>query len=203
MCHYPSIITTIQQASTTTHQASTTITIRQAGMGVDLLFHIIINLYEGMDFIDKKGNINPEVAAEIQNWHKNYERKHGGNHGEDFAHGNRPNNSVCRHIHLNHGSSIERGIEAVKKELQNDEQIRHKYSTRYLSIKLLEHDKETEQVVAMLPNGDTIKRIRDNESKRIKEETNEDSETAIMDAKYGRRHFRTAEGTSTTSPQSH
>ena len=160
----------------------------KSGMGVDLLFHIIINLYEGMDFIDKKGNINPEVAAEIQNWHKNYERKHGGNHGEDFAHGNRPNNSVCRHIHLNHGSSIERGIEAVKKELQNDEQIRHKYSTRYLSIKLLEHDKETEQVVAMLPNGDTIKRIRDNESKRIKEETNEDSETAIMDAKYGLIH---------------
>ena len=160
----------------------------KSGMGVDLLFHIIINLYEGMDFIDKKGNINPEVAAEIQNWHKNYERKHGGNHGEDFAHGNRPNNGVCRHIHLNHGSSIERGIEAVKKELQNDEQIRHKYSTRYLSIKLLEHDKETEQVVAMLPNGDTIKRIRDNESKRIKEETNEDSETAIMDAKYGLIH---------------
>ena len=160
----------------------------KSGMGVDLLFHIIINLYEGMDFIDKKGNINPEVAAEIQNWHKNYERKHGGNHGEDFAHGNRPNNSVCRHIHLSHGASIERGIEAVKKELQNDEQIRHKYSTRYLSIKLLEHDKETEQVVAMLPNGDTIKRIRDNESKRIKEETNEDSETAIMDAKYGLIH---------------
>ena len=72
--------------------------------------------------------------------------------------------------------------------MQHDGQIRHKYSTRYLSIKLLEHDKETEQVVAMLPNGDTIKRIRDNESKRIKEETNEDSETAIMDAKYGLIH---------------
>ena len=43
----------------------------KSGMGVDLLFHIIINLYEGMDFIDKKGNINPEVAAEIQNWHEN------------------------------------------------------------------------------------------------------------------------------------
>ena len=160
----------------------------KTGMGVDLLFHIIINLYEGMDFIDRQGNINPEVAADLQNWHRNYERKHGGNHGEDFAHGNRPNNSVCRHIHLNHGTSIEKGIEAIKAELQNDEQIRHKYSTRYLSIKLLEMDRETEKVISHLPNAQEIIGIRDKEAKRIKEETNEDSETAIMDAKYGLIH---------------
>lgn len=163
-------------------------TVFKTGKGVDLLFHIIINLYEGADFIDSKGNINPEVAADLQNWHRNYESRHGGNHGEDFAHGTRPHNSVCRHVHLNHGPSLERSIEAIKTELQNDEQIRHKYSTRYLSIKLLEMDSETEKVVKALPNGQKILTVRDLEAQRIKEETGEDSETAIMDAKYGLIH---------------
>ena len=35
-------------------------TVFKNGRGVELLFHIIINLYEGVDFIDKEGKINPE-----------------------------------------------------------------------------------------------------------------------------------------------
>ena len=160
-------------------------TVFKTGKGVDLLFHIIINMYEGVDFIDKKGNINPQVARDIQEWHKNYEGHHGSNHGEDFAHGNKPNDSVSRHIHLNHGTVIEQGIEAIKTELKNDEQIRHKYSTRYLSIKLLEMDSETEKEISQLPNAQRIIEIRDREAARIKKDLKEDSETAIMDAKYG------------------
>lgn len=159
-------------------------TVFKTGRGVDLLFHIIINIYEGVDFLDDKGFINPDVAKDLQEWHKNYENHHGGNHGEDFAHSNRPNKSVFRHIHLNHGKYVEEGIESIKKELQNDEQIRHKYSTRYLSIKLLEMDKETEQMVQSLPNGKQIITVRDEAAKKIMKETKDDSETAIMDAKY-------------------
>lgn len=163
-------------------------TVFKTGQGVDLLFHIIINMYEGVDFIDKDGNINPEVAKDIQDWHSQYEGHHGSNHGEDFAHGEKPRDSVFRHIHLNHGNVLEQGIEAIKAELKNDEQIRHKYSTRYLSIKLLEMDSETEKVVAQLPNAKRIMEIRDREAARIKDELKEDSETAIMDAKYGLIH---------------
>ena len=160
-------------------------TVFKTGKGVDMLFHIIINMYEGVDFIDKKGNINPEVAADIQNWHETYGSDIGTEHSEDFAHGDKPNNSVYRHIHLNHGNRIEAAIEAIKTELQKDTHIRHKYSTRYLSIKLLEMDSDTEHLVRKLPNGNKIIDVRDRESSKIKEETQEDSETAIMDAKYG------------------
>lgn len=163
-------------------------TVFKTGKGVDLLFHIIINMYEGVDFIDKDGNINPEVAAEIQNWHKRYEGSHETDHTEDFAHGARPNNSVFRHVHLNHGKTLEESIEAIKREVQKDEQIRHKYSTRYLAIKLLEMDKDTEQAVERLPNAKEIMEVRDREARKILEETKEDSETAIMDAKYGLIH---------------
>ena len=163
-------------------------TVFKTGKGVDLLFHIIINMYEGVDFIDKDGNINPEVAAEIQNWHKDYETKHETGHTEDFAHGTKPNNSVYRHVHLNHGKQLEESIEAIKREVQKDEEIRHKYSTRYLAIKLLETDKDTEKTISKLPNAKEIMEVRDREARKILEETKEDSETAIMDAKYGLIH---------------
>ena len=55
----------------------------KTGMGVELLFHIIINMYEGVDFLDKNGNINPEVAKDLQDWHKHYENHHDGDHPED------------------------------------------------------------------------------------------------------------------------
>jgi ferrous iron transport protein B len=160
-------------------------TVFKNGRGVDLLFHIIINLYEGVDFIDKEGKINPEVAKDLQDWHSHYECQHEGNHEEDFAHGPKPNRNVFRHIHLNHGQYIEHGIEAVKAELKNDEQIRHKYSLRYLSIKLLEMDGSAENMVKELPNGKAVIETRDKEAEYIKRNMKEDSETAIMNAKYG------------------
>ncbi len=160
-------------------------TVFRTGKGVDLLFHIIINMYEGVDYLDKDGNINPEVAEDLQNWHKDYANDMTQEHEEDFAQGLKPKNSVYRHIHVNHGQALEQSIEAVKAEIQKDEQIRYKYSTRYLAIKLLEKDSETEAMIAHLPNAKEIIGKRDAEARRIKDDTQEDSETAIMDAKYG------------------
>ena len=160
-------------------------TVFKNGRGVELLFHIIINIYEGNDFVDKDGNINPKVAAEIAEWHKEYENHHGGDHSDDYAHGPRPNKSVYRHIHINHGQYVESGIEKVKAELMKNEKVRTKYSTRYLAIKLLEMDKDAERFVRQLDGGDKVLSIRNEASAQIKEDTKEDSETAVMDAKYG------------------
>lgn len=159
-------------------------TVFKTGKGVDLLFHIIINMYEGVDFIDSNGDINPEVARDLQDWHKDYESKHVRNHDEDFAHGSKPK-SVFRHIHINHGKYIENAIDEIKEELKSNVDIRHKYSTRYLAIKLLENDRSTEDFVGTLPNGRHILELRGKAAESIKKELKEDSETAIMNAKYG------------------
>ena len=91
-----------------------------------------------------------------------------------------------RHSHINHGPELERSIDAVKKEIGKTETIRHKYSTRFLAIKLLENDKDIEKnVIASLPNASEILRIKEQEVKRLRETINEDSEQAITDAKYG------------------
>jgi len=94
-------------------------------------------------------------------------------------------NKTGRHIHINHGQYVEQGINAVKSALEKNEHIRHKYSLRYLSIKLLEMDSSAEKVAAALPNGQEVLEARDKSAQSIKTNTQEDSETAIMNAKYG------------------
>ena len=98
-----------------------------------------------------------------------------------------------RHIHINHGPELERSIEEVKKAISQNEDIRHKYSTRFLSIKLLENDKEIENFISTLPNGKEIIAIRNKETLRIRKVMNEDSEQAITDAKIWF-YYRSFEG---------
>ena len=90
-----------------------------------------------------------------------------------------------RHQHINHGHEIENGISNIQQYLKGNDLLRLKYSTRWLAIKLMEMDKEAEKVVRQLPEYEDIIKARDVAVARIKEETEDDSETAIMDAKYG------------------
>ena len=99
--------------------------------------------------------------------------------------GREGSNAHYRHIHINHGHEIEHGIEHIQEYLKADDSIRQRYSTRYLSIKLLENDKHAEEYVSHLKSAKEIFAARDEAARRVKEETMEDSETAIMDAKYG------------------
>ena len=161
-------------------------TVCKRNIGVDRLFHVVINLYEGADFIDKKGHIHPEVAKEIMDWHQSLPNfKDHGEHPADYTHGKEPVGKVFRHIHINHGPDLEKAIDAVKEEISKNEFIRHKYSTRYLAIKLLENDPEIERFIHTLPNAVEVEKKRDKAARRIQETMNEDSESALTDAKYG------------------
>ena len=90
-----------------------------------------------------------------------------------------------RHIHINHGHEIENGIANMQKFLKGNDLLRLRYSTRWLALKLLEKDAKAEEAIAALPERDEILSARDTAVRRVKEETGTDSETAIMDAKYG------------------
>jgi ferrous iron transport protein B len=158
-------------------------TVCRRGEGVDKLFHVIIGIYEGGDFLSQKGEIRSEILEDLRDWHKPYVPDHefGSHKEEEDA---RPR-GYMRHIHINHGPELERSIEEVKKAISQNEDIRHKYSTRFLSIKLLENDREIENFISTLPNGKEIIAIRNKETLRIRKVMNEDSEQAITDAKYG------------------
>lgn len=162
-------------------------TVSKKNRGLDTLFHVVINLYEGVDFFDKQGKMNPEVLKDLTEWHDSLEDRKNNEeeHLEDYVKKPATKGRVYRHIHINHGIDLEKAIDAVKEIVSTNESIRHKYSTRFLSIKLLENDPDIEAFVKTLPNADEILHVRDKMSKRIQETMNEDCESAITDAKYG------------------
>ncbi len=99
---------------------------------------------------------------------------------------------TSRHLHINYGHEIEDGISHIQKFLKADEHIRERYSTRYLAIKMLENDAHiinyVEQHLADEHHEEEqklLKAARLKATERVLEETKTDSETAIMDAKYG------------------
>lgn len=157
-------------------------TVSRKGLGVDQLFHVIIGIYEGSDFLNQKGEIRAEIMSDLIDWHKTYVPDHEfGSHKEEKER----DEGFYRHIHINHGPDLEKAIDAVKEEISKNEYIRHKYSTRFLAIKLLENDPEIERFIRTLPNGSDIVARRDKAARRIQETMNEDSESALTDAKYG------------------
>ena len=103
-----------------------------------------------------------------------------------------------RHIHINHGHEIEQGIKDIQEHLKNSPDLRQQYSTRYLAIKLLEGDKDVERLIQPLGDSLEIFQHRDRAAQRVKEETLNDCETAIMDAKYGFIHGALEESGYTT-----
>ncbi len=130
-------------------------TVGKKGTGIEELFKLIIRMYEEAEKI-ALGQVEDSTVK-----------------------------GIVRHIHINHGNIIEKEIDAIKAEICKNEEIRHKYSTRFLSIKLLEMDKEVETVIHLLPNSKKIIDQRDKSIKNIHISLNEDSEAAVTNAKYG------------------
>ena len=93
----------------------------------------------------------------------------------------------ARHLHINYGHEIEDGIRHIQQYIKPEPSIHRRYSTRYVALKLLEHDTNIVEFVRQKA-GDKARAIlaeRDMAAARVFEETGDDSETAIMDAKYG------------------
>ena len=91
---------------------------------------------------------------------------------------------LSRHIHINHGQEIEKSIRRVQPFIANNEQLKATYSTRYLTIKYLEEDKDVEALLNAMPNIQDIRNARADEKKRIRQLLDCSPETAIVDAKY-------------------
>ena len=92
---------------------------------------------------------------------------------------------VIRHIHINYGEVLEKGITNVRHAIKQNGNVAKSLSKRYLSIKLLEGDPEIERFIQTLPGSETIIEERDQNVTQIEELLLEDSETAFTNARYG------------------
>ncbi|RPH32869.1 MAG: ferrous iron transport protein B [Bacteroidales bacterium] len=92
---------------------------------------------------------------------------------------------TIRHIHINYGEYIEQSIWEIQQKVKLNCNITIDYSSRYLSIKLLEKDRLVHKLLSKSDNYDEIKKITEQEIKKLELIFKEDSETLITDAKYG------------------
>jgi ferrous iron transport protein B len=92
---------------------------------------------------------------------------------------------TVRHIHINYGESIENTIRVIQKELKKNLELSDQYSTRYLSIKLIEGERTTRELLKQYSNHEAIISIATKEIEKLEKEFGEKAETVISDAKYG------------------
>lgn len=90
-----------------------------------------------------------------------------------------------RHIHVNLGPQIERALTPLRDMIRANGYIEPKFAARYLAIKLLEHDREVEDMFTDNPERDIIMAERDRALRAIESAHGEDVSAAIADEKYG------------------
>lgn len=93
--------------------------------------------------------------------------------------------SAVRHIHVNLGKDIEAGVKVIKDELKKDGAIGAHFSPRYLAIKMLEHDREVDDMVSNSPDHKKLFELRDEEVGIIEKRNNDDITSLIANEKYG------------------
>jgi len=95
--------------------------------------------------------------------------------------------SVVRHIHINYGESIENAIRAIqdKIKIQENVELTDIVSSRFLAIKLIERDKEINKFTNQCSNHTDILSTTNKELLKLEKQFHENSDTLIVDAKYG------------------
>ncbi len=92
---------------------------------------------------------------------------------------------TVRHIHINYGTMIEDSIKKVQSLIVPNKEITDRFSSRYISIKLLENDKATAKLLKDCGNYTAITDRAKAEIEKLEKEYGEKSETIITDTKYG------------------
>lgn len=92
---------------------------------------------------------------------------------------------AVRHIHVNLGKEIEAGVKVIKDEIKKDGTIGAHFSPRYLAIKMLEHDREVDDMVSHSPDHKKLFELRDEEVGLIEKRNNDDITSLIANEKYG------------------
>lgn len=164
-------------------------TVARKRSGIKELFRTIIKLYESTDVVNKEGKLLASVKDDelVDDYlhEANIEHKHNTKpHPSDLVDESAEHFAV-RYIRINHGYELEKSISRIKSEISKNADLTSKFSSRYLSIKFLEGDKDLLDIVSQQTNSTEILKTVEEEQKRIKAVLKEDAEGAITNVKYG------------------
>lgn len=93
--------------------------------------------------------------------------------------------SAVRHVHVSLGPEVEPSLNKIKNAIKADPTIGAHFSPRYLAIKLMEHDREVEEMIADARDRDAIIALRDKSDALIEKNTGDDVAAIIAGEKYG------------------
>lgn len=166
--------------------------IAKTGFGVIQLFRSVIKMYESTHVVKEDGfllqtvkddKLLDEYLHQAQIAHKHEVKKTAA----DLLLKNSENgNMQSKHIHINYGSELELSIRRLRDILvAENHHLQTQYSFRYLSLNLLENDKDISKLIEREHNGAAILKIRDEEVEKLQKVLDNDVETAVSDAKYG------------------
>jgi len=90
-----------------------------------------------------------------------------------------------RHIHINYGEELEQSVQRLQELIRLTPALTDHYSSRFLSLKLLERDDNCAFLMSEAPNFMEIKDAAREEGNRIRSLFKEEADSLITDARYG------------------
>ncbi len=90
-----------------------------------------------------------------------------------------------RHVHVALGQDVEQALNTLKDSIKKDDTKLLHFAPRYMAIKLLERDKEVEEMVKSLNTAPKIIALRDRLSHQVEQIHDEDIASIIAKEKYG------------------
>ena len=90
-----------------------------------------------------------------------------------------------RHIHINYGPDMETAIGEIKTLLNQNDEVRELFHSRYLALKIIEHDRTTLEQFKKLHNYSDIIAAADKYKNQFEKEYDEDISSVISDLRFG------------------
>ena len=90
-----------------------------------------------------------------------------------------------RHVHINYGEEIEQSVHRLQEMIRETPSITDHYSSRFLSLKMMEQDDSALHLLSGAENFIEIQDAARTEASRLKHLFKEEPETLITDARYG------------------
>ncbi|MEZ5072915.1 MAG: ferrous iron transport protein B [Bacteroidales bacterium] len=154
---------------------------------MDVTVVLALNMYD--DLLNRKDRLNLELLSKLIGIRVVPTISHKGkgvyrllNHVIRVFEQSDPD---IRHVHIHYGEEIERSIRRLQKEIRLTPSVTDHYSSRFLSLKLLEGDDNCAHLLAAVTNFETIRQVAQDEAYRLRSLFREDAATLIADARYG------------------
>jgi len=154
---------------------------------MDITVVLALNMYD--DLMERKDKLDIDLLSKLIGIRVVPTISHRGkgifrllNHVIRVFEGKDPD---IRHVHINYGEEIEQSVLSLQEMIRETPSITDHYSSRFLSLKLLEHDDSALHLISDAGNFIEVQDAARSEVSRLKGLFKEEPETLVTDARYG------------------